>query len=107
MRSFRIEPFTAVVLFQNVMTCEDADNDTERTVAELASEINQMRGQLSKGVLESALYCCNINEEDKKFWHPKGYTFEEFLADLLPKPAKFNRYYNVIYDAEKTSPEKA
>lgn len=85
----------------NVLHSDDADNDADRTVEEIVAEIDAFDGYLSKGVLESALYCCNIENEKKKFWHPLGWSFDKFLKDVVPKQQKFNKYYNVFLPEEQ------
>ncbi len=97
-RSFRypVSPLEAIVLLHHVMYSEDAENDADRTVEELISEIDAFDGYLSKGVLESGLYCCNIEDEKKKFWHPWEWSLDRFVKELLPRGQKFNKYYNVI-----------
>src|SRR6266404_9540479 len=98
LRSFRypVSPLEALVLVHHVVHSEDAENDADRTVAEIVAEIDAFDGYLSKGVLESALYCCNIENEKKNFWHPLHWSFKQFLEDVIPKRQKFNSYYNVI-----------
>ncbi len=82
----------------HVIHSDDAENDADRTVAEIIAEIDAFDGYLSKGVLESALYCCNIENEKQKFWHPLNWSFEKFLRDVVPKKQKFNSYYNVLME---------
>lgn len=102
-RSFKypISPMEALVLLHHVIHSEDTENDADRTVKEIASEIDSFDGYLSKGVLESALYACNMEEERKKFWHPFNFSFDKFVSELLPMRQKFNKYYNVIYDEKE------
>lgn len=102
-RRFRyaISPLEALILLRNVMDCPDAENDAERTVSELCSEIDQFDGYISRSVMESALYCSNIQDEDKLFWHPMKWTFDRFVTELLPIDQKFDRYYNTIQEKVK------
>ncbi len=89
------------MLIHHVTHSEDAENDADRTVGEIITEIDAFDGYLSKGVLESALYCCNIENEKKQFWHPLNWSFEKFLRDIIPKKQKFNSYYNVILEEKE------
>lgn len=102
-RSFRypISPLEAVVLLYHVVHSEDAENDADRTVEEIMAEIDSFDGYLSKGVLESALYCCNMEAERENFWHPYDWTFDRFLKDVIPFKQQFNKYYNVICEVDK------
>lgn len=102
-RQFRysISHLEGVVLINNIVHCEEASNDAERTMQELISEIDVNDGHLSKTVLEASLYCCNMQAEDKKFWHPYGWTFDKFVFELLPVRHEFNKYYNWITRKEK------
>lgn len=104
-RRFRypISPIEALVLLRNILDCPHSSNDTDRTVWELCQEIDAFDGYLGRAVLESALYCCNIQDEDSRFWHPSGWGFEKFVINLLPPDQQFDRYYNIIKDKEKTN----
>ncbi len=95
---YPVSPLEAIVLLHHVIHSEDAENDADRTVMEIIAEIDSFDGYLSKGVLESALYCCNIENEKKEFWHPLNFSFEKFLKGIVPKKQKFNSYYNVLLE---------
>lgn len=105
-RNFRyaVSPLEALVLIHHVIASEDAENDADRTVAEIAAEIDTFDGYLSKGVLESALYCCNMENEREAFWHPLRWTFDHFVKELIPKNQVFNRYYNVLCEETTDGP---
>ncbi len=106
-RSFRypVSPLSALILIHHVVNSEDAENDADRTVEEIVSEIDTFKGYLSKGVLESALYCCNLEDENKQFWHPWKRPFDMFVKELLPHGQTFNKYYNVICEEIKDGPD--
>ena len=103
---FRIDPLTAVVLLHHVVNCDDAENDADRTVPELANEINSYQSSLSKELMESALYCCNMENELGRFWHPWRWNFDRFVENCLRSHSDlhFDRYYNQIY-AKKKKPK--
>lgn len=96
--NLKATPLQVVVLLHHVVHCEDAENDADRTVAEIIQELDSSNGHLSKGLLESALYCCNLENERGKFWHPLGHNFDRFLTGLINKTMHFDKYYNVIYE---------
>lgn len=98
---FQISPLTAVVLLHHVVNCDDADNDADRTVREIAVELDKYRSSIKRAVLESALYCCNMEEERGKFWHPFDHSFNRFIDEILPSDFHFDRYYNQIYEKKK------
>lgn len=98
---YPISPLEAVIIIHHVLTSDDAENDADRTVEELVSEIDDFDGYISKAVLEAGLYCCNMEAEKDNFWHPFDYSFEKFIKDLLPRDQQFDRYYNYIKDKEK------
>lgn len=93
---FLVKPSQAAVLSLNVMSCKDADCDADRTVEELLTAIDDNKGWVPKAILESALFCCNINDEDNAFAHPKEETFTRFLFKLLPDDYQFDRYYHQL-----------
>jgi hypothetical protein len=99
-RTFKVRPSEVVVLIHHVMTSEDAENDADRTVDEIIAEIDSFQGWISKGVLESALYCCNMEHERGNFWHPQAQSFDRFLKQVIPRDLHFDRYYNVIREAK-------
>ncbi len=95
---FDVSPLEALVLIHHVVHSDDASNDAERTVDDLIQDLDRLDGMITKGVLESALYCCNMEDEKKKFWHPLKYSFDYFVKELLPLQMRFDKYYNVIFD---------
>lgn len=100
---FKVRPSVGVVLMHHILHSDDADNDADRTVREMIDEMDASRGTISKALLESALYCCNMEEEKGRFWHPLDWSFQKFLNDLLPYDLHFDRYYNQIYEKKKTT----
>jgi hypothetical protein len=103
---FPISPLESVVLLQNVIQCEDAENDTDRTVEEIINEIDSLDGMITKSLLESALYCCNMEDERKKFWHPHNWDLKRFVKELLPPKYSFDFYYHRIEEKEYGSNAK-
>lgn len=89
------------MLIHHVVHSEDAENDADRTVEEIIADIDAFDGYLTKAVLESALYCCNMENERKKFWHPLKQSFDKFLLDVVPRQKHFDRYYNVIHEKKE------
>ncbi len=104
-----ISPLTAVVLLHHVTKCDDADNDADRTVLEITQQIDNFRRSLPTALLESALYCCNMENERGNFWHPYGWSFDKFVVETInDEDLHFDRYYNVIYEKKrKTKTPKA
>lgn len=51
--------------------------------------------------IESALWASNMVNDKEKFVHPKGYTFDEFVADMLRGRADFDKFYNTVTWKEK------
>ena len=94
----RVTTYQALILLQNILSCSDASNDADRTVPELITELNRVVCTLPTPIVESALYCCNINSKDGKFWHPKEHTFDDFVKRFLPPGREFNREYNYLKD---------
>ncbi len=97
---YKVSPVDALILVYHVTHCEDAENDADRTIEELINHLDTF-GYIGKGVLESALYCCNMENERRKFWHPQKRTFDSFLDRMLPNDQKFNKEYNFIFRPDK------
>jgi hypothetical protein len=98
---FMLSPLEALVLLHHIVYMDYASNDADRTVQEIIEGIDSLDGLISKGLLESALYCCNMAHEDSKFWHPLNWSFESFISELLPGHMEFNKDYNVLFDKRK------
>lgn len=73
--------------------------DADRTLAELTRLLSYSNRYL-KPVVESAMYCCNLLDEEKEFWHPQGATFDEF-ARKVGQGRRFNKRYNYFEDKNK------
>lgn len=104
--TYKISPLQAVVLLHHLVNSDDAENDADRTVGEMVAELDGNNGFLSKAVLESALYCCNMEDERGRFWHPLNHNFDRFTAGIIPKSLHFDKYYNVIYEVKKDGQKK-
>jgi hypothetical protein len=55
---------------------------------------------LEPNVLESALYSANLLDEQGKFVHPAGLTFEQMVTKIL-KGRKFDRRFSMIEGNKK------
>jgi hypothetical protein len=71
-------------------------SDADRTLNEVTRLLSFSHRCLTS-VVESALYCCNLLDEETEFWHPEGATFDEF-ARKVGKGRKFNKRYNYFED---------
>jgi hypothetical protein len=96
--TFKVGHLDALVLLHHIVRCEDASNDAERTVHDLIMAFESYKGWLPKAVLESALYCCNMEDERGNFWHPLGKQFDGWVRTVVPWDLHFDKYYNVIYE---------
>jgi hypothetical protein len=68
--------------------------DSTQTIQKLTFNLNQ-RLIVRISDLESALWSANLMQEQGKWWHPTGRSFDEFLRDALPG-ARFDKDYNFI-----------
>lgn len=69
--------------------------DAQESLNSLTLKLNKTV-MCDPALLESALWSANLMDEQGKWWHPQGTTFDEFCVRLLGHKAKFNRTYNVI-----------
>jgi len=104
---FRVNRLETTVLLHNIFHCEDADNDADRTMEELVSSLEYNRGYVEKSVLESALYCCNMNNEQGKYWHPFRQPIKMFIKTLLGSGFTFDYYYHLINEVEDADNKEA
>lgn len=99
--NIRIGLLERVVLIYNVLTCSDAENDAEQTVRSLVRQLRDSNERVSRKSLEAALYCCNINHEDGKYWHPFKKSLRNLIVDLSEGHWWFDEYYNLIRSNEE------
>lgn len=69
---------------------EDADETLDTLVGKMNHEF-----LIDLSLLESALWSCNLLNEKDKFWHPRGWTFKQFLKHLFPGE-RFNLFFNML-----------
>ncbi len=75
--------------------------DCERTLKKLTDELAPKRLSVPLDSIESALWSCNLLDEQQEWWSPKNETFEEFYKRLLKfvdpgATLRFDRIYNTI-----------
>jgi hypothetical protein len=97
----RVSLMELVTLIQNVIvgaqTTEVGFEDARETVESLTRKLNGFT-MIETSVLESALWSCNLLNENQKFWDTKGRDFDSFLKDLLGNARRFDKTYNLIKD---------
>ena len=71
-------------------------SDADRTLSEL-TRLLSFNTRILTSVVESGMYCCNLLDEEKEFWHPDGATFDEF-SKKVGKGKRFNKRYNYFED---------
>ena len=87
----------AILLHNVLMAKADTEigfEDSNETLDSLLGKMNQPF-EVEVGLLESALWSCNMMHEKEKFWHPEGMGFRAFVQKLLPGE-RFNTRYNLI-----------
>ncbi len=102
-RSLQLSVMQCLVLMKNVMDSKHAGNDADYTVNELIRELSK-KVYVKREVIESALYNCNLQDEEGEFWHPFDSNFDAFLARVLGSRFKFDKQYNLIEDLRDGSP---
>ena len=67
-------------------------NDANESIFDLQRKV---KGTLTLGIetVEKLLYYGNILDEDSKFWHHRGYSFDEFV-ESLDLDYKYDRRYS-------------
>jgi hypothetical protein len=75
--------------------------DAERTIERLTRELFNKRVIVGRDQLQSALWSCNLLDEQKEFWSPHGEQFDKFVHRLLTtnmplQPIYFDKTYNLI-----------
>lgn len=97
----RISRLDSVVLLLNVWVCEDHDNHADLTFEELVKAISK-GGLMDEALLESCLYCCNMNDENEYigFHHPFDKELKQWLPRLIGADYEFDYTYNRIIPKE-------
>lgn len=75
--------------------------DAGQTVETITNRLNKQI-MIDPALLESGLWSCNLADEQGKFWHPRAWTFDQYVARLLGPGERFNRFYNLIEKVKKT-----
>lgn len=75
---------------------EDANNTLDNLTHQLSKEV-----WLKRSDVESALWSCNLLDEQGHFRHPRGGTFQEWVKRLLRGVGRFNKKRNYIEDDKK------
>lgn len=91
----------AVVLLTNLALARRDKNvgfeDADRTYEEVVDALHQGRSiTIKQDILESALWACNLLDEQGKFFHPASKRFDIFVRFLLSSNEKFNKDLNYI-----------
>jgi hypothetical protein len=98
-RSFYIDTTSLVTLVDNVYRgAEHPDVGYEDAHIPFNKYLETLKSMHAITVdrLESGLWSCNLLNEEGKFWHPRGLTFDQFLGSLKTGDFVFNKTYNVF-----------
>lgn len=98
---FRVYVSDLLAFLRNTGTCKDKDVHCHKTHEELLNLLKKHSAVLPKDMLESYLYNCNMNQEDKRFWHPEGKSFTRMVQGILPDHLMFDRVTNLIREKKK------
>lgn len=72
--------------------------DARESLETLTRELNKAL-YVDPTMLESAIWSSNIMDEQGKFWHPEGLTFDEWVRRIA-NGAKYNRVYG-LFESKK------
>jgi hypothetical protein len=87
----------AVLLYNVAKGAEDSEvgfEDAQRTIEELFLRLNK-KIMVAPDLLESALWSSNLLNEQGKWTHPAGMTFDEWVKGIVG-PDTFNKTYSLI-----------
>jgi hypothetical protein len=74
--------------------------DAKESLTTLTNQLNR-KVYLDPALIESALWSANMLDEDGKFWHPHGLTFDEWVRNMLGSRKEYNRNYGTIEKSNK------
>lgn len=82
----KIKLIDLVVLLSNTLKGSQRQDigfeDADQSLHELLSNLNR-EVVVEKTDLESMLWSCGLLDEEKAFWHPRGYNFGNFVKLIL------------------------
>ena len=97
-RFISISALDAAILLIHVMKgMADRDvgfEDADKTYEQIRNSLNRTF-MISKDTIESALWSCNLLNEQGKFTHPDEMSFDGFVAKMAPKK-RFDHLRNLL-----------
>lgn len=100
-KSRKLAPLDVVVLLLNVIKGAQKSSvgfeDADRTYKQMLEQLGRPGTKIlvNESLIESALWSCNLLDEQGEFEHPSGTKFGPWLRKLL-KPDGFDRLRNYI-----------
>lgn len=70
--------------------------DADRTLTEMELQLRRYV-PVRVEVIESALWAANLLSEKNSFFHPRNFTFDEFMSKMLPGKT-FDKIFNLVED---------
>jgi len=102
---FRISLLDAVVLLYHVHRGAKTEGvgfeDCDRTLEYLTRSLAQFKYTVSQSALESALWSCNLMDEQGEFWCPEGKSFDDWIKNFTVNDYKYDKFYNVMEERKK------
>jgi len=100
----KIKAIDVVVLLYHLYKGAELKNvgfeDASNTLPHITGQLDYPC-YLSKSLIESCLWSCNLMNELDYFWHPHNLTFDQYLKRVIPEGAKFHKMYNLILEENK------
>jgi hypothetical protein len=105
-RRFRLSLLDAVVLLYHIhrgVTTEGVGfEDANKTLQQLTRSLSQFKYTVTEQTLESALWSCNLMDEQGEWWSPEGDDFDTWLKRFLAdQHLSFDKFYNVLIERKK------
>lgn len=100
-KEYRVSLLDALALLENTRICEDNDVDCNHTADDLITMLKTKFVSVPIEMLESYLYMCNMNREDRKYWHPTGKPFTHMVKEILDEDQEYCMTNNFIIKKRK------
>lgn len=104
----RISALDAVDLLGNVYYGANIDEvgfeDMERGINDLARQLSYFKYYVDADAVQSALWSCNLMNEEGRFYSARGEEFDKFVARLMATSGQayiFDKRYNLIVPRPK------
>ena len=72
-----------------------SNRDADESVHAVSQRLNIPK-RVQVAAIEKALWAANMLDEMGEWWHPRGWSFDRFIDEAVPKDYIFDKRYNTL-----------